>query len=54
MTAEQLANLDDEQAMRLEGNAREFYKRVLILMNDTGCPVAMAIQAVEQADSNEA
>jgi hypothetical protein len=44
------ANLSDEQAARLEGKAREFYKRALELVNSTGCTVQMAIQAIQDAE----
>lgn len=44
------ANLTDEQARRLEGAARAFYKRVLILQSQTGCTVQQAVQACQDAD----
>lgn len=53
MIADQLANLDDDEARQLKGHVHEFYKRVLILMNETGCSTALAIQAIEQAEAGE-
>lgn len=50
MNAAALANLADDQARQLEGAARNFYKRVLELMNTTGCSIQLAIRAVEEAD----
>lgn len=47
------AGLTDEQARRLEGKARELYHRALILMNESGCTVQQAIQAVQDAMRQE-
>jgi hypothetical protein len=47
------ANLTDEQAARLEGKAREFYRRALELVNSTGCSVQMAIQAIQDAEKQQ-
>jgi hypothetical protein len=44
------AGLTDEQAQRLEGKARAFYLRVLVLQNETGCSVQQAVQACQDAD----
>lgn len=44
------ANLTDEQAARLEGHARQFYRRALELINATGCSLQQAIQAIQDAD----
>lgn len=44
------ANLSDEQARRLEGEARAHYLRVLALINQTGCSIRDAIAAVAEAD----
>jgi hypothetical protein len=52
MNAAALANLSDDEARRLEGAAREFYKRVLRLCWDTGCSVQMALRACEDADKS--
>lgn len=53
MNAEQLVGLTDEEAAQLEGEAR-ILSYVLLLMNETGCSTALAIQAVEQAEADEA
>ena len=50
MTAIELANLSDEEARQLDGAARDFFVRVLTLMNDTGCTVELAYRAVEAAE----
>ncbi len=52
MNAAALANLSDDEAHRLEGHARAFYRRVLLLMNATACDVRLAIQACEDADKS--
>lgn len=44
------ANLTDEEARRLEGKARTFYKRALALVNETGCSLQEAILACQDAD----
>jgi hypothetical protein len=44
------ASLSDEQARRLEGQARQYYLRVLALINQTGCSIRDAIAAVAEAD----
>lgn len=49
-TAHIAAGLTDEQAARLEGEARRFYLRVLTLINQTGCSVQAAVQACQDAD----
>lgn len=41
------AGLTDEEARNLEGAAREFYRRALALMNETGCSYQMAVQAIQ-------
>lgn len=43
------AGLTDEEARRLEETAKAFYLRVLILANESGCSVQMAVQAVQDA-----
>lgn len=53
MTPLVIANLTDDQARQLEGDARDFYRRVLILMNESGCDVQTAIRACEEADKNQ-
>jgi len=45
-----LAGLTDEQAARLEGKARDFYRRALELVNSTGCSLQLAVQAIQDAD----
>lgn len=47
MTAEMLADLTDDEARQLEGAARAFSMRVLLLMNETSCTVDLAYRAVE-------
>jgi hypothetical protein len=44
------AGLTDDEARRLEGAARRFYMRVLVLQNETGCSVQQAVQACQDAD----
>lgn len=44
------AGLTDDEARRLEGKARAFYLRVLVLQNETGCSVQQAVQACQDAD----
>ena len=46
-----LANLTDEEAARLEGKARDFYRRALELVNTTGCSLQMAILALQDAEA---
>ncbi len=46
-TAHLAAGLTDEEARRLEGKAREFYRRALALMDETGCSYQMAVQAIQ-------
>ena len=53
MTAATLANLTDDQARQLDDQARDFYFRVLILMNETGCSAEMAYRAVELAATTD-
>lgn len=53
MTCAELANLSDEDARQLEGTARDFFVRVLMLMNDAGCSVELAYRAVEAADKEQ-
>jgi hypothetical protein len=47
------ANLSDEQAARLEGYARDFYRRALELVNMTNCTLQQAIQAIQDADRGQ-
>jgi hypothetical protein len=47
------AGLTDEQARSLEGKAREFYKRALLLQHATGCTIQIAIQACQDADRGQ-
>jgi hypothetical protein len=44
------AGLTDDEARRLDGAARAFYRRVLELINMTGCSVQQAVQACQDAD----
>jgi hypothetical protein len=52
-TAHYAAGLTDEQARRLEGKARDFYRRALELVNQTGCSLQVAIQAIQDADRGQ-
>jgi len=45
--------LTDDEARALEGEARAFYLRVLLLQHHTACSFEMAYQACTQADQEQ-
>lgn len=44
------AGLTDDEARALEGEVRQFYKRILILQNTTGASYTLAYHAILDAD----
>ena len=43
-------SLGDPELAKLDDQARAFFRRVLELVNDTGCSTELAYQAVEAAE----
>jgi hypothetical protein len=45
--------LTDQQLRDADETCRQWYLRVLTLVNDTGCSVKLALQAIELSDKEQ-